>query len=558
MTAPQPRDYQFAAIDAIERELRLHRSTLLVLATGLGKTVTFSDVARRVVQSGGRVLVLAHRSELLDQALLTLRSYGLPAAIECGDQRVDHADLPAVVVASIQSLQRARLTRIPADTFALIVVDEAQHATAKSYQNVLDHFASAKVLGVTATPGRLDGVGLGNVFASVAYRMDLHAGIKAGWLCPLELRTVRVEPLDLSHVRSVAGELHAGDLEAELTKDAVLRGVAVPLAELIGTRQTLLFGAGVAQCHALAAQLLTLGVRAAAVDGSMSAEQRARILADYRAGRLQVVANAMLWTEGFDSPSTSCIALVRPTRSGGLVTQMIGRGTRLAEGKVSCLVLDFVPSRWSTCTLASPADALAGEALPDDAQAMVRELTGEGQLDLFAAIAQARADLAATQAAEHARRAERLRGVDVRYSITHLNMADLLEVVEPDPKGGPTASTQQIYALRTAGLKVPDDISRVAATKLFAVLDQRRRLGLCSIKQARKLRAAGLRDDVTFELARIALDAISANGWRGATPELRADKRFAPGEVFPLSRETRTAIRNIVARVRGTAAQEHT
>jgi len=521
------RPYQLAAVAAIEAALRLERSTLLVLATGLGKTITFAAVAQRVVQSGGRVLVVAHRSELLDQAAGTLRSCGLTVAIECGDKRIDRANPPAIVVASVQTLQRDRLTKIAPDTFTLIVVDEAHHATAKSYRNVLAHFASAKVLGVTATASRLDGVGLCNLFASVAYSMTLHAGIKAGWLCPLELRTVRVEPLDLSHVRSVAGELHAGDLAAELTKDAVLRGVAVPLAELIRTRQTLLFGAGVAQCHALAAQLVALGVRAAAVDGSMSAEQRARILADYRAGRLQVVANAMLWTEGFDAPETSCIALVRPTRSGSLVTQMIGRGTRLAEGKTSCLVLDFVPARWSTCKLASPADALAGEPLPDDVAAAVRELTGDRQLKLFTAIAQARADLAAAQAAEHARRAERLRSVDVRYSVARLSMAELLEVVEPDPKGGPGASPQQISALRAAGLKVPNDLSRVAATKLFNLLEQRRRTGLCTIKQARRLRAAGLRDDVSFELARVALDAIAANGWR-PTPELRADKRFRP------------------------------
>lgn len=123
---------------------------------------------------------------------------------------------------------------------------------------------------------------------------------------------------------------------------------------------------GVEQAHALAAVLTGFGVSAAAVEGSMPAEKRKAVLDDYQSGRVQIVTNAMLWTEGFDAPNTSCVALVRPTRSRALMTQMIGRGTRLADGKGSCLVLDFVPGRMARVRLASPADALAGDELPVD------------------------------------------------------------------------------------------------------------------------------------------------------------------------------------------------
>jgi superfamily II DNA or RNA helicase len=488
-----------------------------------------------VAAGGGRALVLAHRSELLEQAAATLRGFGLTVAIECGDKRLDHADLPDVVVASVQSLQRSRLAKIAPDTFALVVVDEAHHATAKSYRAVLDHFASAKVLGVTATPDRADGVGLRAVFESVAYRMELGAGIRQGYLAPIELRSVVVDSLDLSQVRTQAGELHAGELERELLHDGVLHEIAGPLAELAAERQTLAFVVGVAQAHALAEVLAGYGVRAAAVDGSMPAEQRAQVLADYRAGRVQVVTNAMLWTEGFDAPETACIALVRPTRSRALVTQMIGRGTRLAEGKRECLVLDFVPGRMARVRLASPADALAGEDLSPDLAARVASATAEGAVQLDMLLDQVRADAEAAEAAELARkRAEieerwrRIRSVGVVFEAPRLNIEELLDAVadaNPGSAAGDPASLKQLVSLRAAGLDVPDTISRQAASALFTMLENRRTAGLCTIKQARRLRSYGLRDDVTFADAHHALDQIAANGWRPPAG-LRHDARF--------------------------------
>lgn len=514
------RPYQHEAVAAIGRAFELERSTLLVLATGLGKTVTFAAVARDLAGQGRRTLVLAHRCELLDQAAATVRRFGLRCGIEQASRSVGPLELPDVIVGSVQTLQGARLAAYARDAFALVVIDEAHHATAASYRAVLDYFGQAKVLGVTATPDRGDGVGLRHVFASVAYRFDLRAGIKGGWLAPLEVRAVTVESLDLSSVQVRAGELAAEQLEAELMRDRVLHETARPLAELAKGRQTIAFTVGVAQAHALAAVLRGYGVRAAAADGSMAPADRAKVLEDYRARRIELVCNAMLWTEGFDDPATSCIALVRPTGSRALMTQMIGRGTRTHAGKSNCLVLDFVPGRMSRLRLASPADALAGDDEPSNSKAAQR-LRAE--------------KIAIVEALERRRL---IRTVGVVYAAPQLSIDELLEAlgVSGERSGGASsslvglglgsmASPRQVAALRAAGLEVEDQLGKRAATALFRLLDERRAAGLCTLKQARQLRRYGMRDDVSFAEASEMLNAIAANGWR--RPQSLAAKRSA-------------------------------
>jgi len=506
------RPYQHEAVDAIAREHERVRSTLLVLATGLGKTVTFAAIARNLAAQGGQTLVLAHRSELLEQAAATLRRLGLRAGIEQGPRSVGPLERPDAIVASVQTLQRSRLATYERDAFRLVVVDEAHHATAATYRAILDYFAPAKVLGVTATPDRGDGVGLRNVFASTAYRFELRDGIKAGWLAPLDVRAVKVESLDLSRIKTRAGELAADELEAELLRDAVLHEVAGPLVELAAGRQTLVFTVGVAQAHALAEVLRARGVAAAAVDGGMSETARAAVLDDYRARRTRVVCNAMLWTEGFDDPATSCIALVRPTGSRALVAQMIGRGTRTHAGKSDCLVLDFVPGRASRLRLASPRDVLAGD-------------------DLELVPSEPKADKAARKEKERLlaalQRRRWIREVGVVYVAPQLDLDELLEALG-SPSSGPPATPRQIDALRQLGFDVADDLTRSQASALFGLLEARRAAGLCTVRQARTLRRLGFDDDLTAEQAGLVLDAMAAARWRMPSAEraqLMADLR---------------------------------
>jgi superfamily II DNA or RNA helicase len=504
------RPYQLEAVAAIAAEHARVRSTLLVLATGLGKTVVFAAIARDLAAKGGRTLVLAHRGELLDQATATLKTLGLRAGVEQAARSVGPLEMPDAIVASVATLQRDRLAAYQRDTFRLIVVDEAHRAVSPQFRAILDHFAPAKVLGVTATPDRGDKVGLRTVFDSVAYRYDLRDGIKAGWLAPLEVRAVQVQSLDLSRVKMRAGDLAADELEAELLRDGVLHEIAGPLAELAAGRQTLAFTVGVKQAHALADVLRARGVAAAAVDGSMSDAKRAQVLADYRAKRLNVVTNAMLWTEGFDDPATDCIALVRPTAGRALVAQMIGRGTRTAPGKTSCLVLDFVPGRMSRMRLACPRDVLAGDDLPEPQSKAQRKEAEQ----LIAVLARRRW----------------IKEVGVVYAAPQLDIQELLQALG-SPDEGPSATPRQVVALRSLGFDVPIDLARSQAAALFGVIEQRRAAGLCSIKQGRTLKRLGFADDLTTAQASRVLDAMAAARWRmpqSARAQLMADLRRQP------------------------------
>lgn len=214
-SSPELRPYQVAAVAGVrERFAAGDRATLLVLPTGTGKTVVFAEVARRVVARGRRVLVLAHRRELLEQAIGKLAAAGVRAELEQGPARA--GDAP-VVVASVATLRGPRLASWARDAFALVVVDEAHHATATSYRAILDHFAPARALGVTATPDRADGAGLGAVFESVAFRFDVATAIREGWLAAIRGRRINLEGLDLDRVRTVAGDLDRTELATIMT-----------------------------------------------------------------------------------------------------------------------------------------------------------------------------------------------------------------------------------------------------------------------------------------------------------------------------------------------------
>jgi superfamily II DNA or RNA helicase len=535
----QLRPYQVEARDRILAELARTRSTLLVLATGLGKTVVFAAVAQHFASQGHRVLVLAHRAELLDQAAAALRRFGLTVGVEQGERRAG-GDVQ-VVVASVQSLRGKRLARLERGAFGLVVVDESHHAVAATYRAVVAHFTLAKILGATATPDRTDTIALGNVFESVAYRMELGAGIRDGWLSRLEVRLVVIDA-DISRVSTARGDLVPGELEKTMLGQQTVHEVAAPLAELAAGRQTLAFVAGVRHAYALAAALREYGACAAALDGGMSREERAKVLADYRAKRVSIVCSAMILTEGFDSPETACVALVRPTRSRALLTQMIGRGTRLAEGKRTCLVLSFEPRQIGSIRLAAPADALAGTDIPDALLARVRRLSQGRSTELEALIQQARQEEQAEREAAVERertivreRVRLVREVGVIYAAPRIDVQRLLEAVAPANdngdhdagarRSGPLAAPDQVARLREAGFDVSSDLRAADALVLLDVLRRRRAEGLCTLKQARVLRRHGLRDDMAFRDACVAMDAIAANSWRPPA-WLYRDRRF--------------------------------
>lgn len=374
------RPYQQIAVESALRELgylagavAARRSTLIEAATGTGKTTSFAEIVRRAFELGARrALVLAHRRELVDQALARLLAAGLDAAIERGARSAAGA---RVVVSSVQTITR-RLDKYGPGAFDVIVIDECHHAPAPGYLGVLGHFSSARVLGVTATPDRADGAALGAVFESVAARYGISEAARDGYLARAIGLRVEVPGMDLSKVRRRvlapretsslhamrdAVDLHPGDLgRAALSPEAV-EGVAGPLLDLASDRRTILFAVNRAHAAAIAVALCARRAGCArAVWGS--SPTRADDIAAHQAGEFQFLVNVMVLTEGYDDPAIACVAMARPTQSRALYAQACGRGLRLHPSKVNCLILDFVGV---SCEhdLVGPEDVLGGALL---------------------------------------------------------------------------------------------------------------------------------------------------------------------------------------------------
>lgn len=525
-----PRAYQDEACAAIEAAWDTGgKAPLLVMATGLGKTRVFCHVLQRR-RHLGRALVLVHREELLQQARDAIRrDTGLTVEIERGEDRATVASMwPSdVVVASVPTLHKRRRMRWPHDAFATVVIDEAHHSTARTYREIIAHFNTARVLGVTATPDRGDETGLAAVFDTVAYRYEIREAITDGWLCPITQKSIHCADLDVSAVRSVRGDLSEGDLQRALTIDSVLHQIAGPLVKEAGARPTLVFTAGVEQAHALAEVLsgyTKSGVEA--IDASTPRLQRADILARYKAGEVQYLCNVSVLTEGFDAPHTACIAMARPTKSRALYAQIIGRGTRKADGKADCLVLDFVGNA-GRHKLVTPLDALAGKPLPEPVRKRARALAEKG-MPLTEALAKAETEQARKEEKAAQRKARAHVQAKVEYRGKVVCPFGALGIATGGE--GPRASEEQLAYLKRMGVPVEQlpTPSRREASQLIGRMVERRRRGQCTYKQSVVLARAGLRDDLSFADAKVALDALAGNRWR-VTPELA--QRFGRNSV---------------------------
>ncbi|MCX5742656.1 MAG: DEAD/DEAH box helicase [Proteobacteria bacterium] len=359
MTAPQLRAYQREAIDAvIAARRRGIRRMVVCLPTGAGKTVIFSHLARLATK---QVLVLAHREELLAQAVDKL-SRALEGTRVVGLERgTSRAPTEAkVLVASLRSLHPDRIGSVLSGRdLGLIIYDECHHAPADDNLRVLRTIGAFEpdwpgtLLGFTATTARGDGKGLDAVFEEIVYSRTLPELIDQGFLAPLKGFRIATAA-DLTRLAPGGNDFADDELAEAVDIEERNALVARSIQELARDRRTIAFCVTVNHARNLARALNHLGVPAGIVHGEMRPVDRARALAEFRDGRVHVLANVAVLTEGFDDPGVSCIAMARPTRSEGLYAQCVGRGTRLAEGKRDCLILDFVDvSTLSLCTLPS-------------------------------------------------------------------------------------------------------------------------------------------------------------------------------------------------------------
>lgn len=332
------RPYQVEAEAAIYDGFGTHPSQLLVMATGLGKTVVMGHVAQRWVaeKRPGRVLMIAHREELIRQSQEKFeRVTGATVGVEMAQERSGHAG--PVAVATVQTLA-SRLGKFPPGSVGLLMVDEAHHAVAGSYRKVIGHFrqdAACRVLGVTATPKRADELAMGQVFDACAYEYGIAEAVEDGWLVNVHQREIKCKALDFSRVRTTAGDLNEGDLDKIVREEKVLHEVCAPLVKEAAGRPTLVFGVTVAHAHALAAVIdRYCPGSAVALDGGTRREDRAREVERFKRGEVQFLCNCGLFLEGFDAPATACVAMARPTKSLALYMQVLGRGTRPLPGVV--------------------------------------------------------------------------------------------------------------------------------------------------------------------------------------------------------------------------------
>lgn len=513
------RPYQQQAKDAIFSEWENGiKKTLLVLPTGCGKTIVFAKVAEECVKGGNRVLILAHRGELLDQAADKIgKSTGLGCATEKAEQTCIGSWF-RIVVGSVQSMMREkRLNQFPNDYFNTIIIDEAHHCISESYQKVLRHFPDAEVLGVTATPDRGDMQNLGTVFESLAYEYTLPRAIKEGYLSPIKAVTIPLK-IDMSAVGVQAGDFKSGDIATAL--DPYLESIAEEMEKYCSDKKTVVFLPLVKTSQKFRDILNNHGFRAAEVNGD--SKDRAEILEAFDKDQYNVLCNSMLLTEGWDCPSVDCIVVLRPTKVRSLYCQMVGRGTRLSPetNKDHLLLLDFL---WHTerHELCHPASLICESA--EVAQKMTENMEKDAGciMDIEEAertasedVVAQREEALAKQLSEMKRRKKKL--VDPLQFEMSIQAEDLSGYVPAFGWEMAPPSDKQKQTLEKLGI-LPDAIENAGkASKILDRLDKRRREGLTTPKQIRFLESRGFQHVGTwqFEVAKNMIDRIAGNGWR--------------------------------------------
>ena len=528
------RPYQQEAHDSILRKWDEGADRLLlVLPTGTGKTIVFAAVTNDRVRQGSRVLILAHRGELLEQAADKLsRSTGLGSALEKADSSCI-GSWYRVVVGSVQTLMRDnRLKRFTKDYFTTIIIDEAHHCISESYQKVLQYFDRAKVLGVTATPDRGDMRDLGTYFEQIAYEYTLPAAIREGYLSPIKALTIPLK-IDISQVGIAQGDFKAGEIGTAL--DPFLEQIAAEMETYCRDKKTVAFLPLVKTSQKFRDILTRHGFSAAEVNGT--SEDRSEVLKDFDDGKYNVLCNSMLLTEGWDCPSVDCIIILRPTKVRSLYCQMVGRGTRLSPGKEHLLLLDFL---WLTDRhyLCHPASLICED--PEVAQKMTDNMAQDAGMavDIEAAektasedVQRDREEALAKKLAEQKRKKSRL--VDPLQFEMSIQDLDLVNYVPPFGKDMQPPSDIQKQTLEKLQINPEGVESAGKARLLIDRIRDRQMRSMTTPRQIRQLENRGFENVGmwSFEQARRLIDRIAGNGWR--TPYDIDPHTYTPPDIVP-------------------------
>lgn len=519
------RPYQQEAKDSIFSEWdKGVKKTLLVLPTGCGKTIVFAKVTEDCVRNGNRVLIMAHRGELLEQAADKIYK---ATGLKCATEKAEESCLSSwyrVVVGSVQTLMREkRLSKFDPHYFDTIIIDEAHHCLSDGYQRVLEHFSGARVLGVTATPDRGDMRNLGQYFESLAYEYTLPKAIKSGYLVPIKALTVPLK-MDLSNVGVQSGDFKVSDIGTAL--DPYLYQIADEMLNYCKDRKIVVFLPLVKTSQKFRDILNTKGFKAAEVNGE--SKDRAEVLKDFEEDKYNVLCNSMLLTEGWDCPSVDCIIVLRPTKVRSLYSQMVGRGTRLSAGKIELLLLDFL---WHTerHELCHPASLICESE--EVAKKMTENLEKSAgiPIDIEEAeetaandVIKQREETLAQELAAMKTRKRRL--VDPLQFEMSIQAEDLSNYVPSFGWEMAPPTKKQVSALEKFGI-LPEEIDNAGkADKLLNRLEKRRIEGLATPKQIRLLENKGFQHVGTwkFETANHMIDRIAAAGWkvpRGIDPK---------------------------------------
>ena len=529
------RPYQEEMIGAVRNEWASgNHSTVVVAATGTGKTITFGSISRRSLDNGNGVLVIAHRSELIDQAARSLEFVcEQPVEIEKAESRFNDSQGsdPPLCVASVQTLQGSRLDSFPLDKFKVLIIDEAHHAVSDSYRAIIDkHKANGGyTLGVTATADRADKRGLAEVFDSIAYEYPLARAVAEGYLSPIRAKCIPLK-IDLRDVKVSHGDYQAGELGSAL--DPYLPEIARTMAIECTGRKTVCFLPLVSTAERMAEELNSAGLRAISV--SCYDKDRSERIQDFVDGKYDVLTNALLLTEGFDCPPIDCVVMLRPTKSRSMYTQAVGRGTRLSPGKDHLLLLDFL---WMTekHDLARPASLLGKDPKITDKMTDKLESGGEWGLEELADMAER--DVVAEREASLAAELERLKKrkkkyVDPLQFATSIQDLDLVDYVPTFAYEIKKPSFKQIETLEKFGIDAENIEFAGQASALIDACIKRKNNGLATPKQIRCIERYGFKHvgSWTFEAANKMISRISINGWRvpkDINPETYLPKEMA-------------------------------